>query len=129
MQAIKLTPPLVPPALCTLGFLACFHSLPSASSKAGNNQAVHPQDRMLFLSLPQQMGALRWGAFVPLHPAGREGEWHRMWHFAQELAVSQVQCCQMFVAKGTTTLRLGASPTSLPWSGLDHCSARRVQQE
>lgn len=83
MQAIKLTPPLVPPALCTLGFLACFHSLLSASSKAGNNQAVHLQDRMLFLSLPWQMGALRWGACVHLHPAGGEGGWHRTWCLAQ----------------------------------------------
>lgn len=45
MQAIKLTPPLVPPALCTLGFLACFHSFLSNSSKAGNNGAIYPWDR------------------------------------------------------------------------------------
>jgi len=51
--------------------------------------------------------------------AGKEGGTGRG-VLPREVAMSQVQRCQMFVAKGTTTS--GASSISLPWSGLDHCS-------
>lgn len=51
MQAIKLTPPLIPQAVCTLGFLACFRSFLSSSSEAGSNQAIYPWDRVCVTAL------------------------------------------------------------------------------